>query len=38
MRITKTMGEVNRSLNNITDDVDALSHETEKSWQMPMNS
>ena len=30
MRITKTMGEVNRSLNNITDDVDALSHETEK--------
>lgn len=38
MRITKTMGEVNRSLNNITDDVDALSHETEKIMQMPMNS
>ncbi|MFB9770139.1 DUF948 domain-containing protein [Lactiplantibacillus modestisalitolerans] len=30
MRITKTMGEVNRSLNTITDDVDALSHQTEK--------
>jgi len=29
MRMTKTMGEINRSLNSITDDVDALSHQTE---------
>jgi len=29
VRMTKTMGEINRSLNTITDDVDALSHQTE---------